>query len=61
MSTMSGPAPIPVKRYAQSRLYDTKAGRYLTADDLRQWASAGIRFVVIDATTGKDVTDIILI
>ena len=60
MSTTSGPAPILVKRYAQSRLYDTKAGRYLTLDELRHWVSAGIRFVVIDAKT-EDVTQVILV
>jgi polyhydroxyalkanoate synthesis regulator protein len=60
MSPASGAGTILVKRYAQSRLYDAKAGRYLTVDDLLHWASAGIRFVVVDAKTGEDVTDVML-
>ena len=61
MSPALGREPILAKGYAQSRLYDTKAGRYLTVDDLRHWASAGIRFVVNDAKTGEDVTDVVLV
>lgn len=30
-------APVLIKRYARSRLYDTARGRYVTIDELRQW------------------------
>jgi polyhydroxyalkanoate synthesis regulator protein len=47
---------IVVKRYADNRLYDTTAKRYVTVDDLRKWADGGIPLVVLDAHTGRDVT-----
>ena len=53
-------APILVKRYAGSRLYDTVALRYLTVSDLRKWADNDVRFVVVDADTGDDVTRVLL-
>ena len=52
--------PKLVKRYAQSRLYDTQAARYVTVADLLSWASKGIPFVVIDAETGDDITRVLL-
>jgi len=52
--------PILVKRYAESRLYDTVATRYLTVPDLRRWKARGISFAVIDAKTGEDVARILL-
>jgi polyhydroxyalkanoate synthesis regulator protein len=52
----SAMAPILVKRYARSRLYDTAEGRYVSLDELRQWISDGIAFYVEDAETGADVT-----
>lgn len=52
--------PIIVKRYAQSRLYDTRRGRYVTVADLRGWQRHGIAFVVLDTETHKDVTRVLL-
>jgi polyhydroxyalkanoate synthesis regulator protein len=43
-----------------SRLYDTVAGRYLTVENLRHWVATGVRFVVMDAETGEDVTRALL-
>jgi polyhydroxyalkanoate synthesis regulator protein len=53
-------APILVKRYGRSRLYDTVAARYVSVDDLRAWAADGTRFVVRDTETGDDVTRVLL-
>ena len=53
-------APILVKQYAGSRLYDTVALRYLTVSDLREWADNDVRFAVVDAETGDDVTRVLL-
>jgi polyhydroxyalkanoate synthesis regulator protein len=47
---------ILVKRYTRSRLYDTAAGRYLTVNELRDWAARGVRFPVEDTETGEDLT-----
>lgn len=51
---------ILIKRYAQSRLFDTTAEQYRTVDELRHWAETGVRFAVIDAETGNDVTQVLL-
>jgi polyhydroxyalkanoate synthesis regulator protein len=53
-------APILVKRYARSRLYDTAEGRYVTVDELRQWRRDGLAFWVEDDETGDDVTLVLL-
>ena len=52
--------PILIKRYGRSRLYDTVALRYLSVEDLRQWAKDGIPFVVVDSETGDDVTRVLV-
>jgi polyhydroxyalkanoate synthesis regulator protein len=49
-----------IKRYARSRLYDTQAACYVTVSNLRAWVLANVRFVVIDAETGDDVTRVLL-
>ena len=51
---------ILVKRYAHSRLFDTTAAQYRTVDELRHWAETGVRFAVVDAETGHDVTQVLL-
>ena len=56
---MPANAPILVKRYALSRLYDTANGRYVTVAQLRGWAARGVRFAVI-ATDGTDITAVLL-
>ncbi|WP_083528739.1 polyhydroxyalkanoate synthesis regulator DNA-binding domain-containing protein [Hyphomicrobium sp. CS1BSMeth3] len=53
-------APILVKRYGRSRLYETGRGRYVTLADLRGWLRRGIAFVVVDTETGEDVTRVLL-
>jgi polyhydroxyalkanoate synthesis regulator protein len=52
--------PILVKRYAQSRLYDTASGRYVTIRDLRDWQTRRVSFVVRDAETDDDITRVLL-
>ena len=48
--------PILVKRYARSRLYDAANQRYVSLQQLRDWAEKGVAFIVQDAETGADVT-----
>jgi polyhydroxyalkanoate synthesis regulator protein len=60
MPSTSDSHPILVKRYARDRLYDTVAGRYLTAADLKTWMARAISFVVIDTETGEDITRVLL-
>jgi polyhydroxyalkanoate synthesis regulator protein len=52
--------PKLIKRYAQSRLYDTQAARYVTISDLREWQARGLAFTVVDAETNQDITTILL-
>ena len=54
------PQPILIKRYAQSRLYDPTAARYVAIEELRRWEAEGVPFIVIDAKTGEDVARIVL-
>jgi polyhydroxyalkanoate synthesis regulator protein len=53
-------APVLIKRYADSRLYDASKPRYVTIDELRDWAREGIIFTVLDVETGEDVTRVLL-
>ncbi len=50
---------ILVKRYAQSRLYDTTNGRYVWIEQLRAWVAEGVPFSAIDAEDGADITRIL--
>jgi polyhydroxyalkanoate synthesis regulator protein len=48
-------AAATVKRYAQARLYDVEAARYVTAQEVAEMI-AGRGAVVRDAATGEDLT-----
>jgi polyhydroxyalkanoate synthesis regulator protein len=50
------PAPVAIKRFGGTRLYDTKAARYVTIDDIRQMDEDGVAFVITDDETGEDIT-----
>ncbi len=52
--------PILVKRYARQRLYDATNRRYVSSDQLRDWAANGVDFMVKDTETGDDVTRVLL-
>jgi polyhydroxyalkanoate synthesis regulator protein len=54
------PLPILIKLYANRRLYDGAEGRYRSLDELRSWRVLQVPFLIVDATTGDDVTDRIL-
>ena len=51
---------ILVKRYARSRLYDVANRRYVSLEQLRDWAAKGVAFIVHDTETGADVTRVLL-
>jgi len=52
--------PILIKKYANRRLYNTAASRYVTLDQLAELIQAGEEFVVQDAKTGEDLTHSVL-
>jgi polyhydroxyalkanoate synthesis regulator protein len=60
MSVTTDSEPILVKYYASSRLYDATHRRYVSIEQLRGWAEAGVAFAVIDTETGADVRRLLL-
>lgn len=48
--------PVIIKKYANRRLYDTSASRYVTLDHLRDLVREGRDFKVIDAKSNEDLT-----
>ena len=53
--------PRTIKKYANRRLYDTQASRHVTLDGIRQLVASGEDVVVVDDTTGNDITRNILL
>jgi len=56
VSTNRKPGKITIKKYANRRLYDTSASRYVTLDHLRDLVKENADFEVVDAKTGEDLT-----
>lgn len=56
MSTNAKNGKITIKKYANRRLYDTSASRYVTLDHLRELVKDNADFEVVDAKTGEDLT-----
>lgn len=60
MSAVHNPEPILIKKYANRRLYNTQTSCYVTLEDLRELIKNNEDFVVRDAKTEEDLTNIIL-
>lgn len=56
MSANGKSGKITIKKYANRRLYDTSASRYVTLDHLRDLVKENAEFEVVDAKTGEDLT-----
>ena len=52
--------PIVIKKYANRRLYDTSASRYVNLEDIAGMVRNGNDVQVVDAATGDDVTRVTL-
>lgn len=52
--------PIVVKKYSNRRLYDTHHSRYVTLMELAQLIEAGSDVRVVDAKSGRDLTQVTL-
>lgn len=50
-----------IKKYPNRRLYDTEQSRYITLADVQKLAEAGEEFEVKDASSGDDITRMILL
>ncbi|MDZ7841979.1 MAG: polyhydroxyalkanoate synthesis repressor PhaR [Gammaproteobacteria bacterium] len=53
--------PRIIKKYPNRRLYDTEQSRYITLADLQKLTEAGEQFEVKDASSGEDITRMILL
>jgi len=51
---------ILIKKYGNRRLYDTAGSRYVNLEDIAAHIRAGREVRVVDATSGKDLTRVIL-
>ena len=52
---------LVIRKYANRRLYDSSASRYVTIDDLSMMVKENIDFRVVDATNGQDITRVTLV
>jgi polyhydroxyalkanoate synthesis repressor PhaR len=50
-----------IKRYANRKLYDTEAKRYVTLEDLAEFVRNGEEVQVVDHVTGEDLTSTTLL
>jgi polyhydroxyalkanoate synthesis repressor PhaR len=55
-----GPQPLIIKKYENRRLYNTLTSQYINQDQVAQLVRDGHDVRVVDATTGEDVTRLIL-
>ena len=51
---------ILIRKYSDRRLYDTSASRYVKLEDVARMVRDGIDVRVVDARSGKDLTDVVL-
>ena len=59
-STSATSSMVAIKRYAGRRLYNTSTAAYVTVEELREMADAGIELAVHEAVTGEDITETVL-
>jgi polyhydroxyalkanoate synthesis repressor PhaR len=54
------PQPIIIKKYENRRLYNTLTSQYINQDQVAQLVRDGCDVRVVDATTGEDLTRLIM-
>ena len=52
--------PVIIKRYANRKLYDTRASRYITLSKIARLIEKGDRVCIVDMESGKDITEMTL-
>ena len=60
MKTGMKPKSILIKKYENRRLYDATNSRYVNLDEVAKMMQNGANVRVVDATTGEDITRLIL-
>jgi polyhydroxyalkanoate synthesis repressor PhaR len=51
---------VTIRKYENRRLYDTSNSRYVNLDEVAQMVRDGMDVQVVDATTGEDLTRVVL-
>lgn len=54
------PTPVVIRKYANRRMYDTSASRYVNLEEIAAMVRNGTDVQVLDAATGEDVTRVTL-
>ncbi len=54
------PKRVVIKKYENRRLYDTTGSRYVNLEEVAQMVREGTDVQVVDASTGEDLTRVIL-
>jgi polyhydroxyalkanoate synthesis repressor PhaR len=54
------PRPRVLKRYANRKLYDPAARRYVTLEDIAALVASGEEVQIVDQETGEDLTNLVL-
>jgi polyhydroxyalkanoate synthesis repressor PhaR len=52
--------PVIIKKYENRRLYDTTNSRYINQNEVAQMLKNGYEVQVVDASTGEDLTRLVL-
>src|SRR5450631_2740671 len=60
MKTGMKPKSILIKKYENRRLYDSTNSRYVNLDEVAKMMQGGDDVRVVDATTGEDITRLIM-
>src|SRR5450631_1328156 len=60
MKTGMKPKSILIKKYENRRLYDSTNSRYVNLDEVAKMMQSGDNVRVVDATSGEDITRLIL-
>ena len=57
---MTAPEKHLIKKYANRKLYDTRASKYITLDGIAQLVREGHEIKVVDRDNGQDLTQVTL-
>lgn len=61
MPTNAASSPLILKKYGNRRLYDTRASKYVTLEDVAAMVQDGVDLTVVDAATNEDLTRLVLL
>ena len=52
---------VRIRKYPNRRLYDTTRSAFITTEELYTMVRSGTQVLVVESTTGTDITNIVLI